>query len=411
MPQNGNSKALLIALGGSPERAIFTINRYRPEYLLFFIPEKVEGLIEQVIQPGIQQMPKRWDCIVTPDAANFADCYRVLTRQLTDLLRNWQIQAGELMVDYTGGTPSMVMAMALAAIDHCTRFVFSSGDDPSQGDSNPVLVESNPWDQKAESEVKQAAVHFNQGRYPQARLIFSYLQERVSGGLKPLYKALSDLADGYDLWDSFQHQKALEKLKGAKRALELSTVWGGPVGIKSVLVSLGENLVFLEKVMMAQRRPDRAIFLDLLANAQRRAQISHHYEDAMVRLYRALEVLAQIQLEKAYGIKTQDIRPEQLPEGVREDYHRCFTSELDGRIKLPLHAAYTLLKVLGDPLGQAFSTQWQQMKLFLDAQNNSILAHGFEPIKAERYHQAFDMVLKLSGPSPEPLPCFPQLEI
>jgi len=405
MPQQQNTKALLITLGDNPQRAIFTINHYRPEYLLFFGTEQVRSLIEQVIQPGIEQMPKRWDCIVTPDAASLPECYRVLAKQLHELLRTWQVQAGELVVDYTAGTQSMVMAMTLASLEHCTRFAFLKDAE------SPTLIESNPWDYKAGDEAKQAALYFNQGRYTQARIIFSRLQERVSGGSKPLYKALSDLADGYDLWDGFQHQKALEKLKGAKKALELSAVWGGPPGIKSILLAVGENLSFLEKVMMAQRHPDRTIFLDLLANAQRRAQLDHRYEDAMTRLYRALEVLAQIQLEKSHGIKPQDVRPEQLPESVREDHRRCSTSELDGKIKLALYSAYHLLKILGDPLGQTFFSLWPQIKLVLDVQHHSILAHGFESIKPERYKEMFDLTIKLSGARPEPLPRFPQMEM
>jgi CRISPR-associated protein (TIGR02710 family) len=362
-------------------------------------------MIEKAIQPGIQQMPKRWDCIVAPDATSLAECYRALAKQLSELLRAWQVQPGEWVVDYTGGTQSMVMAMALATLDQCTRFTFAGEGEPH------TLLESNPWDHKAGDEAKQAALSFNQGRYAQARIIFSRLQERVSGGVKPLYKALSDLADGYDLWDGFQHQKALEKLKGAKKALELSSVFGGPPGLKAILSVVEENLVFLEKVMMAQRRPDQVIFLDLLANAQRQAQCGHRYEDAMIRLYRALEVLAQIQLEKGHGIRSLDVRPEQLPESVREDYRRCLTSELDGKIKLSLYTAYHFLKGLGDPLGQTFFNLWPQIKLVLDVQHHSILAHGFESIKPERYKELFDLVMKLAGTRPESLPRFPQMEL
>ncbi len=404
MPQQETTKALLISLGDNAQRAIFTINYYRPEYLLFFATEQTKSLIESVIQPGIQQMPKRWDCVVTPNVASFSDCYKVLDKQLSVLLHNWQIQPGELVVDYTAGTQSMVMALALAATDHCTRFVFSA-------EPGTVFQEANPWDQKAADEARKAAVSFNQGRYAQARITFSRLQERVSGSLKPLYKSLSDLADGYDLWNSLQYQKALEKLKGAKRTLELSAVWGGPAGLKAVLTTVSEDLSFLEKIMMAQRKPDRTIFLDLIANAKRQAEMHHHYEDAMVRLYRALEVLAQIQLDKAFGMKSQDVRLEQLPESVREEYRRSFTSELDGRIKLPLYAAYNLLKVLGDPLGQGFFNLWPQIKLVLDVHHQSVLAHGFETIKPERYQQLLDLVLKLSEARPESLPRFPRMEL
>jgi CRISPR-associated protein (TIGR02710 family) len=403
MPQQETIKALLISVGEDPQRVVFTINRYRPEYLLFFVTEQTRNLIESVIQPGIQQMPKRWDSVVTPNPANFSDCYRALEKQLSGLLHNWQIQPGELVVDYTGGTPSMVMALALAATDHCTRLVFSA-------EPGPVFQEANPWDQRAVDESRKAAVCFNQGRYAQARVIFSRLQERVSGGLKPLYRAFSDLADGYDLWESFQHQKALEKLKVAKRALELSAVWGGPTGLKTVLTTVDENLRFLEKIIMTQRKPDQPLFIDLMASAKRQVEMHHHYENAMVRLYRALEVLAQVQLDKAFKIKSHDVRPEQLPEGVREEYRRSFTSELDGRIKLPLYAAYNLLKLLGDSLGQNFFNLWPQIKLVLDVRHQSILAHGFENTKPERYQQLWDLVLKLSGVRPESLPRFPQME-
>jgi CRISPR-associated protein (TIGR02710 family) len=405
MPQQQNIKALLIALEQNAQEAVFIINHYRPEYLLFFGSDRARSLIEQTIQPQIQQMPKRWDYIVTPDAASFPECYRAIAKQLHELLRTWQIQPGELVVDYTDGTQSMVMAIALASMDHCTRFIFAKSGE------TPTLIESNPWDQKAADESKQAAYQFNQGRYALSRMIFSRLQERVSGGSKPLYKAFSDLADGYDLWDGFKHQKALEKLKGAKKALELSSVFGGPAGIKPILAAVGDNLLFLEKVMMAQRHPDRTIFLDLLANAQRRAQLYHHYEEGMVRLYRALEVLAQIELEKKYGINPQDVRLEQIPENVREDFRRCLTSELDGKIKLTLYAAYQLLKAIGNPLGQSFFSLWPQIKLVLDVRHHSILAHGFEPIAPERYKELWDLILKLSETRPEALPRFPQLDL
>jgi hypothetical protein len=96
---------------------------------------------------------------------------------------------------------------------------------------------------------------------------------------------------------------------------------------------------------------------------------------------------------------------------VREEYCRSFTSELDGKIKLPLYAAYSLLKVLGDPLGQGFFNLWPQIKLVLDVYHQSVLAHGFENIKPERYQQLLELILKLSEARPESLPRFPQMEL
>jgi hypothetical protein len=51
------------------------------------------------------------------------------------------------------------------------------------------------------------------------------------------------------------------------------------------------------------------------------------------------------------------------------------------------------------------------MKPLLDAANHSVLGHGFEPVKAERVQQLYDIVLKLTGVSESSLPKFPVLAL
>jgi hypothetical protein len=51
------------------------------------------------------------------------------------------------------------------------------------------------------------------------------------------------------------------------------------------------------------------------------------------------------------------------------------------------------------------------MKPLLDAANHAVLGHGFEPVKAERFHQLYDIVIKLSGVSEASLPRFPTLNL
>jgi hypothetical protein len=60
-------------------------------------------------------------------------------------------------------------------------------------------------------------------------------------------------------------------------------------------------------------------------------------------------------------------------------------------------------------MGQAFQREWPTMKPLLDAANHAVLGHGFEPVKAERVQQLFEVVLKLSGISDTSLPKFPVL--
>jgi hypothetical protein len=51
------------------------------------------------------------------------------------------------------------------------------------------------------------------------------------------------------------------------------------------------------------------------------------------------------------------------------------------------------------------------MKSLFDAADHALLGHGFEPIKPERFHQLYDLVLKLTGVVPADLPEFPSFNI
>jgi hypothetical protein len=151
--------------------------------------------------------------------------------------------------------------------------------------------------------------------------------------------------------------------------------------------------------------------LDLLAHAARRLHGQHDPEAAMVSLLRALEGVAQRQLFKQYSIKTWDVQLEQLPEALRETCRTCWLEDHDGKYKLPVQAQFRALAGLGDQMGQAFLREWPTMKPLLNAANHAVLGHGFEPLKAERVQQLYDVVVKLSGASETSLPKFPVLNV
>jgi hypothetical protein len=85
--------------------------------------------------------------------------------------------------------------------------------------------------------------------------------------------------------------------------------------------------------------------------------------------------------------------------------------DLDGKYKLPLQAQFRALAAFNDPMGQAFLREWPTMKPLLDAANHAVLGHGFEPVKAERVQQLYEVVVKLSGVSDTSLPKFPVLHL
>ena len=411
-------KALVIALTDHAAAAVYSINRLQPDSLCFVLPEGAKALVESEVQPKIEHMPRRWDWVVMAETCEFVGCYQTLARTLPEMLRTWDVQPGELVVDVTGATPAMAGALTLATLSLSSRIVSLVPAREGQEDDRIDLVgqpfiwtQGNPWDEAASVSRREGCDLFNRGLFAAAAKLFHAVEARVSGGQKPLYRAFADLADGYDLWERFHYRQAWEKLKTAVKAFEMAALWGGPPGLTSLLPAIKANAGFLEKLVLDPAPVKDMQPSDLLAHTERRLHDAHDPEAAMVSLVRALEAVAQRQLFKQYQIKTWDVQLEQLPQALRETCRSCWLEDLDGKYKLPLQAQFRALAGLGDQMGQAFLREWPTMKPLLDAANHAVLGHGFEPVKAERVQQLYEVVVKLAGVSETSLPKFPVLNL
>ena len=411
-------KALVITLVDDPASAVYSINRLKPEALCFVLSEAGKALVESAVQPKIDQMPRRWDWIIVAAPGEFAGCHQTLARSLPDLLRTWEVQPGEVVVDLTGATPAMAAALTAAALPWSSRLVSllpareGSEDEIITLDGRPLVWhQSNPWDEVAAVSRREGSELFNRGDYSAAAKVFRDAEARVSGGQKPLYRAFADVAEGYDLWERFHYRQAWDKLKTAAKALEMASLWGGPAGLKSLLPAVKANASFLERLVLDPAEAKELLAMDLLAHAGRRLHVTRDPETAMVVLVRALEAFSQRRLLQAHKIKSWDVRIEQLPQALQETCRTCYLEDIDGKYKLPLQAQFRVLAGLGDQVGQSFLREWPMMKPLLDAANHAVLGHGFEPIKGERVQQLYDVVVKLSGVSETSLPRLPVLNL
>jgi hypothetical protein len=181
--------------------------------------------------------------------------------------------------------------------------------------------------------------------------------------------------------------------------------------VKACLPAIKGNSAFLEKLVLDPSEVKESVALDLLAHAGRRLRVANDAEAATRSLVRALEAVAQRRLFTAHGIKTWDVRPEQLPHALQETCRLCHMDDIDGKYRLPLQAQFRALAGLGDQLGQSFLREWPTMKPLLDAANRGILGHGFEPVKAERVQQLHEAVIRLASVAESSLPQFPKLHL
>ena len=418
MAQDQPVAALVVALTAALAPAVYTINRLRPDSLCFVLPEAVKTLVETDVQSRISELPRRWDWVVVSDPDHFPSCYQTIARSLPKMLRAWEIDPGALVVDVTGATSAMAGALILAATPFTSRIV--SLVDPKEGREGDVVdfeggerlwISINPWDEAAEAVRREGCELFNRGAFVAAATVFHQIESRVSGGQKPLYRAFADLAEGYDLWERFHYRQAWEKLKSAVKAMEMSSLFGGPPGLKATIPAIKANAGFLERLVLDPAEVKELLAFDLLAHAGRRLHSAHDTEAAMRALVRALEAFAQQRLLKQYRIKTWDVQPEQLPQAFRDTCRNCYLEDIDGKYVLPAQAQFRVLAALDDPIGHAFLKEWPAMKPLLNAANQAVLGRGAETVKAERVQQLFNVVVKLSNAGDASLPKFPTLNV
>ena len=407
------TKALLLAIQTDPTPTISILQRLHPEMVCFFLQESCKHVVESDVHPALAQMPKRWDWILTSDTESFSACHKALAQDLVPLLTTWNVAPGELAIDLSSATPAMASAMTLVGFPFSNQ-VWLVPANPSQeetsGSSTQQDTSENPWDEEAPRLRREACDLFNHGWHEAAARAFHTLEHRISGGLKPFYRALADIAQGYGLWEQLLYRLAWEKLKSGIKALELASVWGGPPGMERVIKTLKGNLRFLESLVLDAKEIKPSLVLDLLAWAKRRGDRGRDLEMATRVLLRGLEAAAQTQLSARFKLKSWDITIEQLPKDMQDICRTRYLNEIDGKYRLPFQAQFQALAGLDDPMGRRFVTEWPKIKSLFDAADHAVLGYGFEPLKAERFHQLYELTMKLTGTAASDLPVFPSLK-
>ncbi|MEI7644326.1 MAG: TIGR02710 family CRISPR-associated CARF protein [Chloroflexales bacterium] len=302
---------------------------------------------------------------IEPDDLN--EAYADVRMLLADLRIRFPDAA--LIADYTGGTKTMSAALTLAAIERgdCALALVSGprGDlvRVTDGTQMSAAVDVRNW--RVQRSLTLADDLFNRYDYAAAEQSLAGIMRDV-GLTPPLRSAVQrrvQLCRGFDAWDRFDHSAAFALLQPF--ADSLGTHWKALLALTGRSKSSGYEPIF-----------------DLLRNAERRASRAR-FDDAVARLYRATELLAQTRLNLQYGVNTSDLDTAKLPEPLRVVYGS--SPEEDDKVRLGLQKAYALLGALSDPLGVAFTSVSGPLNNALTRRNHSILAHGNIPLYQADY--------------------------
>jgi CRISPR-associated protein (TIGR02710 family) len=402
-------KAMIISVGGTPEPIIKSINEHGPDFISLLVSQQTIDTVGEIRARISSKVPS--EVSILDNANDLLHCHAKAEEAVERVIRR-NFKGQDVVVDYTGGTKNMSVALSLAAISHGFIFSYVGGTERTK-DGVGIVVNGcervyqsvNPWDFLAIEERKRISLLFNTYQFKAARALVETLLEKTTS-FRPLFRQIGFIIDGFQEWDLFRHGSAAQAFKRAKVDDLLA---GNDKSMRVFAQQVARSIEQVNSTLQASdsgKKVCRELVLDLFANAERRVE-EGKVDDAVLRIYRLVEMLAQERLLNQYRIDTSDVQREQVPEPLGSEFIKQY--ERDGRIRLAQSAAFQLLKALDDPLGCVFTLNEKKFANLQRARNYSYLAHGVQSVKEGTYLKLKEFVLGLGLFELSEAPVFPKL--
>ncbi|HWP91864.1 MAG TPA: TIGR02710 family CRISPR-associated CARF protein [Thermodesulfobacteriota bacterium] len=402
-------KALIVSLGGTTEPIIKSIEEHKPDYIFFLVSKESNAKEYPKVKAFLDEngFSPEIDFGMVKDVDDLVHCYEIAS-ELATAIEKEGIPNEEVIVDYTGGTKTMSAALVLATVTKGYKFSYVGGKERTKSGLGVVVsgfeevkTGLSPWRVLLVEERKKIALFLNGYQFSAARDIARKLTAVLGGLDKAIYESLSELIEGYRLWDSFEHKTALTTIERSKDKLAEHLRYKSDGILSGFLERVNLSLGFLKDMSDKTKNfKDIHIYMvfDLFYNAKRRAE-EGKYDDAVARLYRALEMIGQVEFQKKFGCPTSDVKVEELPESLRDEMKRKHTAH-DGKVRIPLYDTFRVLSEANNRFGQLFFEREDEINKILGVRNSSILAHGVTPVSKEAFEKLsaiVDDLLKKTG--------------
>lgn len=411
----GRPAALVVPVGGTLEAPLRAIQEVSPRWVAFLASRETRAQIEQI--EARLGRPLEWKrVILTPDPQDLGATYREVETKLRDIVAEWGLDWADVVVDLTGGTKVMAAALVLGTIHRVSRYLYVGGGERDRGGMGMVVTGTerpiqtvNPWEELGSEHHRRIAWAFNRLQFAAAAELAEETAGRVARERRAYFGALARLIHGFAAWDRFDYREARARLERALDMLALE--WSrtpGHAHLTPQVEACVRTLASLADGLGAEA-PSEALLRDLLANAVRRGEVERRFDDAVARLYRFLEGLAQRALWEEFGIRTGAVPVSALPPDAAWDALRAQVDRGVGQ--LGLRWSYELLRAKGHRLGsfaEAMATE-SRIAGLLGARNQSLLAHGTRAVGEREFAGLLDVCLELAGWRRDELTVFPKL--
>ena len=267
-----------------------TINKLYPNHVVFFASSKSEHTIPYIGElfknDGDEFVEGEDYQIVTIEAIDdFNSCFETIESKIWDYDFKDDKQKYQIIMDYTSGTKTMSAAMACCGMFY-SKDLISVGGDRSQGEvsaGTEIINYQNLYKIYDKFALMRVRYNFNSNRFMPCIDILNFIVD-----LNIHKESFLDLCKAYYAWDNMEFENAYNHLiKVDANQIEFVEIKND---IKNNLRALG-NIVRSK----SENLKNCYILASLINNSIRKAE-EYKYDDAIARLYRSFELIAQIRL-------------------------------------------------------------------------------------------------------------------
>ena len=266
-----------------------SIHKIYPDYIVFFASEISKNVIEYVkelFEADDDEFieGQDYEIVILEQVDNFNNCFEAFEQKI------WQLDIlsedkYEIIMDYTSGTRTMSAAMACCGMFYSKDLITVSGDNKN-GIVTPgteSIQYQNLYKVYDKFSLMRIRNYFNANRfYTASEILNNIVDEKINK------ENLLNLVKAYYAWDNMDFIVAYDYLtKVNLDGFELSEIKD----------DLKINLKALGAIVRSphENLKNCYILASLINNSIRRAE-EYKYDDAIARLYRAFELIAQIRL-------------------------------------------------------------------------------------------------------------------
>ena len=381
-------KNLILSVGGTSDPLVKSIEIIQPDKVIFIASKETESQIDEVRELTSDLNPKYKHKVITLE--NSEDLHEVFLKGYKAKI---DCEEGEIYVDYTGGTKSMSVGLALSFFGKDIKeYLYIGGDKREKegvGTVKPghekLIQRIDPANLYCFNIAKRVEQFFNVGQY---KLAYNILDNEISytshnsqlAGIKNLVNALQ-------LWDSMNYHRSYAELK--KYQKETKT-------LKPSLFQVDIPGIFEEHLKECKDNNENYRVNDLIHATQRRKKLGE-YDEAVLRIYRAIEYIGQIAFKKKFDFETSNIQIEKLK---NFNIYKIIKNK-PYPIRLLLSETYEVLNEAGVKEGQVYTQNENDFRSFNKMRHKSVLAHGFDHCRDSDVEDGLKLIKHLRGKIPK----------